>query len=331
MDGNKNVFLDEIMEEVVNYFDLIDVQACSANAEPYKIDNMLSHIKYLLNYDFGCHFQDLEGFLKDHFKDQIGKWFFNSYCKQYFDEWVDKELLAELVDKKQCIMDENLDFLTLKEFRGYMKKKPSIEGKFSKMIISAQCNIDRLIVEYNQALSSYKSEKILMKVNLITMTDKIMGYLNSTKKGNYTISYVIGKFEKDPDYKIWTTDRFLIKILQCYFQNNDKAATLSMLNHTKHSILNSAGIKGSSNTLVYIFGFLVLISIPVTVIYKLQVLTGCKCFLNSRLLLRILKYSLSIRKAENEILISFYSYVYTFNFIRGQFFKMKIRVTDSEK
>ncbi|KII63509.1 hypothetical protein RF11_01462 [Thelohanellus kitauei] len=132
-------------------------------------------------------------------------------CTEYFEEWLRDVEYDHLFDANVCKLRDHDQFAELGPFMDFLKNKQLPKDTYTKMIISAQCNLENAIVEFFPALTTYKS----------------------TNRGNNSKnSFLIKELNKNPVYKEWISNRFLLKVVQCYLQGDN-------LDRAMKSIINS--------------------------------------------------------------------------------------------
>ncbi|KII68469.1 hypothetical protein RF11_06904 [Thelohanellus kitauei] len=117
-----------------------------------------------------------------------------------------------------CQLENCQHFNELEEFIDYLKNKPISQNNYTRMIFSAQCNLEKLTEQFYQSMSTYYENRVEVIKYLIAQRNTINGT-------NLTDSFLMEKLEKHPVYKQWIADRLLLKVIQCYLQNDnlDKA------------------------------------------------------------------------------------------------------------
>ncbi|KII68664.1 hypothetical protein RF11_15891 [Thelohanellus kitauei] len=95
----------------------------------------------------------------------------------------------------------------------YLKSKGISKENYTRMVISAQCNLDQATQEYFHAKDIIKKQGEDFIRYLITHRDTTKG----TESNNLSL---IQDLKSNSIYKQWTTDRFLSNILKCYLQDD---------------------------------------------------------------------------------------------------------------
>ncbi|KII62508.1 hypothetical protein RF11_04780 [Thelohanellus kitauei] len=108
----------------------------------------------------------------------------------------------------RCVIKEYDHFFTMESFLDYLKNEGIPKDNYTKMIISAQCHLERATNDY-----------FGVKATLAHKTSELMDYLiNRHTATNGTKQSLIQDLKNSSLYKEWTSNRFLSPILRCYLE-----------------------------------------------------------------------------------------------------------------
>ncbi|KII61144.1 hypothetical protein RF11_05867 [Thelohanellus kitauei] len=209
---------DQIMLIAVDEFYKAKLDYCSPKADPYKDDSTLGIISGSLRDELKCRVDDLHELIRGYFNQRLGKLLYqHSDCNDLFEEWLRDVASKRMVDMNTCNLRAYDHFFDLTIFADYVKNKSIPKETYTKMIISAQCKLEKAVKDYYNAFNLYEEK--------IDEFSKYMVNLRSTSHVDKSMNYLlVEEINNHPVHQEWVYNRFSFKIVECFLQyeNLDK-------------------------------------------------------------------------------------------------------------
>ncbi|KII66283.1 hypothetical protein RF11_08264 [Thelohanellus kitauei] len=249
---------DKIMMITVYFLYQAQRYYCSQYDVPYKDWRIIEYIQDQIKRHLNCSVVNFQEFVHNYYKNRIN-------CTEYFDEWFENIGFDDILDKNSCNFRDDLDIYNdLTTFAAYLRNRSISQENYTRMIISAMCNLDQAHDEFYRSKSKYKAKRD----DFLKYVIKIL----STTQVNHSIeSFLIQQVQERPEFKNWIPDRYLLKILQCYIQNGYLNISINLLLKSSDKISDVTVLYQMLAPYMYLVGF---ISIGMIIIVFLHNIYG---------------------------------------------------------
>ncbi|KII61145.1 hypothetical protein RF11_05868 [Thelohanellus kitauei] len=173
---------DKIMLNAVYDYYTTQMDYCSPKDDPYNDDYMLSISRGYLTY----------------------------HCTDLFEEWFRDVASEHIFDMNSCKLRDYDHFFDVYLFVDYLKNKSIPKDKYTRMIISAQCNLEKANDDYFHARDIYKSKMSFIIRDQFTKNDEwrqVKGF--GSDRGT----------QKNPSHQQWISNRFAYKLVECFIKD----------------------------------------------------------------------------------------------------------------
>ncbi|KII61922.1 hypothetical protein RF11_05445 [Thelohanellus kitauei] len=197
---------DQILMVAIQEISIDQTPHCSDGDDPYNDVEQMRSIEWVIHGALNCHVKDLRQFLRNYFEKQIN-------CTSHFEEWSRYVETPRIIDTRTCKLRIENHFNELNLFLDYLKLQNIPKDTYTRMIISAQCNIEKAMNQYYRAMKIFDSQSNFLKTYINSL-------LVTTKGKRITYLLLVDDLKNSLVYREWTTNRYLSSLLQCFLQDS---------------------------------------------------------------------------------------------------------------